>query len=430
MAQPTPYDRQYNFRDFQSSNPTSPLPGDQVDGEFNSVKITIDQTLVNLKKLQRDDGALKNGIVTQDSLSPSLSIGFTLQGPWQAGINYIKGDGVTFGDSFYRALVANLSTNLNRPDVDAVSWEEVADFAVISADAAASAAAALVSENAAAASAVASSGFADAAAASALAADGSADAAAGSATAADASADAAAASALEAANVVGDGTGAVRWDLAQSLTAPQKTQARQNVGITSAGDALVTAADAAAQRAALGLDLVPPGTRGAFYRTTAPTGWLKSNGAVVDRSAYVNLDAAIYCGDANNATAAWGYRTNSTDTVRSTTGTHLKLPEERGEFSRGWDDGRGIDAARSLWATQTQAIQAHTHGVTDPGHNHSNYIGNANTGGTNPPAAGDGGAAGPFAGMNTASVTGISIQSTGGTETRPRNIAALVCVKY
>ncbi|MGO4673822.1 hypothetical protein AB4Z40_13080 [Bosea sp. 2YAB26] len=233
MAQPQPYDRQFNFQDFQSQNPTSPLPGDQVDAEFNSVKVTIDQTLVNLKKLQRDDGALKNGIVTNDSLSPSLSIGFTLQGPWELGANYVVGDGVTFGDSFYRALVANLSTNLNRPDVDAVTWEEVADFAVISADAAASAAAALASQNAAAGSAAAAAGSATAAADSATTAGGFATAAAGSAAAADASADAAAASALDAANTVGDATDAVRWDVVQSLTAPQKLQARSNIGLVA-----------------------------------------------------------------------------------------------------------------------------------------------------------------------------------------------------
>jgi len=249
MAQPTPYNRQFNFADQQALTPTAPLPADEVDNEFNSVKVTLDQTLANLAEIQRDDGALKNGIVTQDSLSPSLSVGFTLRGPWASGQNYVLSDGVTYDSKFYRALAAHLSSNANRPDVDSATWEEVADFAAITADAAASAAEAAASALAASGSASASaasaseasgyvtdaSGFATAASGYVTDASGFADASAASAVAADASADAAAASALEAANVVGDGTGSVRWDVAQSLSAGEKLQARENIDVVAFG---------------------------------------------------------------------------------------------------------------------------------------------------------------------------------------------------
>ena len=252
MAQPQPYNRQFNFADQQAQTPTTPLPGTSVDAELNAVKLTFDQTLANLAKLQRDDGALRNGIVTQDSLSSSLSIGFTLQGPWSAGVNYLTSDGVTYNSKFYRALAAHLSTNLNRPDLAPSIWEEVADFAEIAADAAASAAAAAASATAAGNSATAAASSATTAGDSATAAAGSATAAAGSATAADGSASSAAASAATAANLIGGTvTHAVRWDTAQSLTTPQKLQARQNIGVTSAGDALLIATDAAAQRLAI-----------------------------------------------------------------------------------------------------------------------------------------------------------------------------------
>ncbi|HEY5793414.1 MAG TPA: hypothetical protein VIU82_00240, partial [Bosea sp. (in: a-proteobacteria)] len=92
MAQPTPYNRQFSFQDFQAAQPTTPLPGDEVDGELNAVKVTLDQTLINLAKIQRDDGALKNGIVTQDALSSSLSIGFTFRGSWLTATNYLISD--------------------------------------------------------------------------------------------------------------------------------------------------------------------------------------------------------------------------------------------------------------------------------------------------------------------------------------------------
>ncbi|NUE80513.1 tail fiber protein [Snodgrassella sp. ESL0304] len=59
---------------------------------------------------------------------------------------------------------------------------------------------------------------------------------------------------------------------------------------------------------------------------TAPVGWLKANGAALSRSTYANLFAAI------------GTRFGEGD--GSTT---FNLPDLRGLFLRGWDDGRGLD---------------------------------------------------------------------------------------
>ncbi len=63
---------------------------------------------------------------------------------------------------------------------------------------------------------------------------------------------------------------------------------------------------------------------------TPPTGWLKCNGAAFSSEKYPNLARA--------------YPTN-------------KLPDLRGEFIRGWDDGRGIDSGRNLLSAQNDAIQ-------------------------------------------------------------------------
>ncbi|EFC1676150.1 integrase [Escherichia coli] len=63
---------------------------------------------------------------------------------------------------------------------------------------------------------------------------------------------------------------------------------------------------------------------------TPPTGWLKCNGAAFSSEKYQNLAKA--------------YPT-------------LKLPDLRGEFIRGWDDGRGIDTNRSLLSSQGDAIR-------------------------------------------------------------------------
>ncbi|EOL9020154.1 phage tail protein [Cronobacter dublinensis] len=62
----------------------------------------------------------------------------------------------------------------------------------------------------------------------------------------------------------------------------------------------------------------------------APEGWLKYNGAPFDKARYPKL-ALIYPGGV--------------------------LPDMRGEFLRGWDDGRGVDAGRGLLTAQGDAIR-------------------------------------------------------------------------
>jgi hypothetical protein len=147
---------------------------------------------------------------------------------------------------------------------------------------------------------------------------------------------------------------------------------------------------------------------------TPPLGTLKANGAAVDRYVYSALDTAIYCGDANNATAEWGYRATRADSPsanRSITGQYLVLPDYRGEFPRGWDDSRGADPSRSLWAVQSYAIQSHYHSLTL--------------------AFAEGSGRAPVnSTYSTTVASNIPTDSTGGSETRPRNLATLVCIRY
>lgn len=77
-----------------------------------------------------------------------------------------------------------------------------------------------------------------------------------------------------------------------------------------------------------------------FAGQTAPTGWLKANGAAVSRTLYANLFAAIG--------TTYGAGDGSTT---------FNLPDMRGEFIRGWDDGRGVDAGRVLGSAQSDAIR-------------------------------------------------------------------------
>lgn len=71
-AVPTPYDRVDRFGSASSNNPSNPIQGSDLDAEFDAVEISMDQTQARLAEIQRDDGGLKNGIVTHDSISTSF----------------------------------------------------------------------------------------------------------------------------------------------------------------------------------------------------------------------------------------------------------------------------------------------------------------------------------------------------------------------
>ncbi len=143
----------------------------------------------------------------------------------------------------------------------------------------------------------------------------------------------------------------------------------------------------------------PPGAVAYFARASAPSGWLKCNGANVSRTTYAALFAAI------------GTTFGAGDGE-----TTFALPDLRGEFLRGLDDGRGVDASRALGSAQAGDIGPHKH-------TSAKYI------------QGYGSVSGGQIAIVTGSTGGFTdIAGTSGlgigTETRPRNIALLACIKY
>ena len=150
-----------------------------------------------------------------------------------------------------------------------------------------------------------------------------------------------------------------------------------------------------------------------FARNTAPTGWLKANGAVVSRTTYATLFAAIG--------TTFGVGDGSTT---------FGLPDLRGEFARGWDDARGVDTGRVFGSAQTDDNKSHDHTVTDPGHTHgTNARTQFSSGSTSDQLASNGSIQYPVATINS-TTTGITLATSGGTEARPRNIALLACIKF
>jgi len=152
----------------------------------------------------------------------------------------------------------------------------------------------------------------------------------------------------------------------------------------------------------------PAGSVQSFAMVTPPSGWLKANGALISRTTYATLFSAIG--------TTFGGGDGSTT---------FALPDLRGEFIRNWDDARGVDAGRVFGSSQGQNYQSHSHGVNDPGHLHY-YSRIESYGGSSYSGGGSGMSWSPTSGE----YTNISIQPSGGTETRPRNVALLACIKY
>ena len=87
-----------------------------------------------------------------------------------------------------------------------------------------------------------------------------------------------------------------------------------------------------------------------------PFGWLKCNGDVVSRTQYAALFDVIGTRfGAGNGSTTFG------------------LPDLRGEFVRGWDDGRGVDPGRELGSAQEGQNALHSHEASTAaagGHQH------------------------------------------------------------
>ena len=152
----------------------------------------------------------------------------------------------------------------------------------------------------------------------------------------------------------------------------------------------------------------PPGEIKEFAMQSVPSGYFEADGSEKSRAAEAALFAAI------------GTIHGSGD--GSTT---FNLPDYRGVFRRGWDNGRGIDAGRAFGDLQNGAFTEHGHEYAITG---AGGLTNS-TSGALPTGAGVN-IVGPHNGPAT-TVAGQQIGQSGigESETRPVNISVLVCIK-
>lgn len=140
---------------------------------------------------------------------------------------------------------------------------------------------------------------------------------------------------------------------------------------------------------------VPVGSVTMYAGASIPSGWLECNGAALSADEWPELYAAIgntYGGE----------------------GPFFSLPDARGLFLRGLDSGRGIDSGRALGSYQADELKAHTHSVEI-------RLADNNDDEVAPPAGSDGRLKNPR--------YTVTSSATGGTETRPKNLAMRVIIR-
>lgn len=178
------------------------------------------------------------------------------------------------------------------------------------------------------------------------------------------------------------------------------SQVEVNSQFLSRADNLASLVDKSAARTNLDVysksesdALTPAGMIAAFAMATAPTGWIPCDGRTLSRAAYPRLFSAI------------GTLYGSVDS------NSFNVPDYRGEFLRGWDNGRGIDPGRVFPSFQGQMLESHNHPIW--GDVRQSFSGGGR--------------------LTTSSEQGLEswvyTEYTGGSETRPRNMPVFYAIK-
>lgn len=239
MAQPLPYERDYDFEGFQSTHPSTPLPGDKVNLELDQVAETTNQIRDRIARLQDDDLALKRKSVGYDQLKDELNgFGFNPPSEWATATLYAARDTVFHESAFYRCEVAHTSATFST-DLAAGKWELVADFT-------ASTTAAQVAQAAAEAAQVAAESAettATAAKASAITSAANAATSADSAATSEASAADSASEAGTSASSAGNSATAASTSATSAATSASAAASSATAASTSADEAAAAVAD-------------------------------------------------------------------------------------------------------------------------------------------------------------------------------------------
>jgi len=184
---------------------------------------------------------------------------------------------------------------------------------------------------------------------------------------------------------------------------------------------------------------VPVGSVFCIAHTSVPSGYVECNGASIPNG----------MGTVNGVTANFA-------ALFVLIGANL--PDLRGEFVRGFDNGKGTDSGRSMLSSQGDQNKQHNHSastsISDPGHFHQSFRSgnqgerqyNSNLNSSNFPSSGTGAGnkneaynivannaaanVGRTSSVNTGVNAGTNVGSDGGSESRPRNVAMMYIIKF
>lgn len=185
---------------------------------------------------------------------------------------------------------------------------------------------------------------------------------------------------------------------------------------------------------------VPTGLIVPYTGNTVPAGWVAANGQELSRTTYAALWAHAQA--SGNLAASQGAKTHGQfgPGNGSTTFTVPNLYADNGYFIR------PLATGRTIGSVQADELASHSHGATFsgnpvPAHNHNATYASAGAGGSytdalNRARTGDGAygfGSGETVGLQSSGghtpSGSVSVTATGGTETRPRNIAYPVIIK-
>ena len=204
-----------------------------------------------------------------------------------------------------------------------------------------------------------------------------------------------------------------------NITSYQRAATAPDFATTASVNAAIAAAVAA-------IVVTPVGQVAPFALASAPAGWLKANGGTIGNASSggtlrANADTSALF------TALWTDFPNTVLAIQDSAGAastrgasaaadfaaNKRLPvlDLRGEFIRGLDDSRGVDTGRVNGSGQSYMTESHAHGGS-----YNSFNDRA-------------GGAGGTPNLNSAG-TLSNTSAFGGTETRPRNVALLICIKY
>ncbi|WP_240043082.1 tail fiber protein [Photorhabdus luminescens] len=190
-------------------------------------------------------------------------------------------------------------------------------------------------------------------------------------------------------------------DNSQSIYIYQRKVSGENIYVTNFPNKYGTLATIDDINAA---NNIPVGSPIPWPLPNAPAGYLACNGQAFNKSLYPKLATAYPSG---------------------------RLPDLRGEFIRGWDDGRGVDPGRVCGSWQADLLASHEHSYRDRYYiENMNSLHRANNKEATPAGYnGNVGSDGTDTDNNSFLYIDSTTSTTGGNETRPRNVAFNYIVK-